>query len=139
MDYEKRALWASQRERVFRLRNEIYRMLDDGVAIRAMKDRVGLEDMPYATFYRNIAKLRDAPRAVATGAATVDLQTPTPSPAAASVQSAATETAQPKEEKPKRKPAPKKRKFVDATAEYYKENPKKVYKPYNPADARNIK
>ena len=133
---------ASQRVRVFKHRAGILRMLDEGETIRTIKDRVGLDDMPYATFYRHVAKFRDAPRPAALDIATA-LQAPPPSPAPAPVQSSATETTQPEAEKPmeerERKRRPRKRKFVDANAEYEKEHGKSETPAYDPRKARDIK
>ena len=59
VEYEKRAPINQQRERVFEKRDEILNLLKGASSLQAIKDRVGLSDMPYGTYYRHVAKLRD--------------------------------------------------------------------------------
>lgn len=58
--YQDRANMASQRERVLLKADEIVDLLTVGVPVPEIKRRVDLHDMPRATFYYHVQKLRDA-------------------------------------------------------------------------------
>lgn len=52
-----RAPRASQRERVYKKREEITALLADGLTFEKVRDQVGLRDMPISSFHRHAARI----------------------------------------------------------------------------------
>lgn len=147
---KERANRGQQRYKVFQRRVEILALLDDGATQAMIREKLDLNDVPPSTFQYLVAKLRDAPRAPVVPAAVDDperqdippsaLMTPADEVRVAKPSAPVKETQEePSGEKPKKKPAPKKRKFINAKAEYERKFGKPKTSEFDPKKARDVK
>jgi len=60
MSESRKAHRGTQRERVLVHKKQIVALLENGVSMPTIQERIGLEDIPYSTFHYHTRKLRDA-------------------------------------------------------------------------------